>query len=246
LARTRLSGGGDYVPPDANVVARRLFIDGVARLAPEALEELRALAPHLPDGDGLTLAPETFELERPLRRWCVTHGFTAVRWAPLDRDHTGTTHLFPCGPDWLLHLARKTAQWVRTCDDPRNIAEVIQLCVTASYAPVDAPPPPRWNIDLETEEAFIARQAQYRRQVKHVATAAGRTLAHQFNQPQTAERDFGWLALFQVGRCEMVTIRARCKSPRPSLDTIRDAIAQAAHASGIHLRAARRGRPREV
>jgi hypothetical protein len=245
MARTRLSRGGDYVPPDANVVARGLFIDAVARLVPDVLEELKAIAPHLPDHEGsaLTFAPKTFDLERPLRDWCLTWGFTAVPWAPLYRDETGTTQLVPVGQDWLLDLARNTAQWLRKGDDPREPSHVIRIGVTASYRPVEPPPPPHWNIDMEPETSFIARQEAYRVQVKQLASAAGRVLTRQLNPKHSAERDFEWLALFQVGRLAAFQIRARCKSPRPSVDTIREAIEDAAREAGVHLRAARRGRP---
>jgi hypothetical protein len=247
LARTRLSRGGDYVPPDANVVARGLFIDAVVRLVPKALAELNAVAPHLPDrgGLGLPLDPETLDQERPLREWCLKFGFTAVRWAKLYRDATGTKHLMPVGRDWLLELARDTAHWLRTGDDPQKPSDAIRLCVNASYPPVEGPPPPSWNIDLETERSFIGRQKAYRGHIKKLAIAAGRVLARRLNQPRTADRDFEWLALFQVGRLEAFEIRARCKSPWPSVDTIREAIEDAAKQAGVHLRAARRGRPRD-
>jgi hypothetical protein len=245
LARTRLSRGGDYVPPDANIVARGLFIDAVVRLVPKALDELKMIAPHLPDHrePGLTFELDTFDLERPLLAWCLKFGFTAVPWAPVHRDETGHKHLGPVGHDWLLELARQTAQWLRSNDDPRTPSDVIKMCVTASYAPVDPPSPPRWNIDLETEQSFIRRQKDYRTQVKQLAAAAGRVLARRLNKKHLAERDFEWLALFQVGRLEAFTIRARCKSPRPSVDTVREAIEDAAKQAGVHLRAARRGRP---
>src|SRR5688500_14341761 len=108
MARTRLSRGGDYVPPDANVVARALFIDAVTRLIPEALDELKALAPQLPDQHvgSLTIDAETFALERPLRDWCLKYGFTAIPWAKQYRNDTGDTQAVPVGPDWLFELAR--------------------------------------------------------------------------------------------------------------------------------------------
>jgi hypothetical protein len=245
LARTRLSRGGDYVPPDVNVVARGLFIDAVTRLVPEALDELKALAPQLPDqNDGLvTVDRRVYDHERSLRDWCLKFGFTAVPWKR-HREHTdtGTTQTVPIGRDWLLELARQTTQWVRK-DDSWQIADVIKMCVTGSYAAVDGPPPPRWDIDVETEHAFIVRQNAYRVQVKQRAIAAGRVVARSLNEADTAKRNFEWLALFQVAGVEAADIRKRYKSPRPSVDTIREAIADAAREAGVHLRTARRGRP---
>jgi hypothetical protein len=120
------------------------------------------------------------------------------------------------------------------------------MCVTATYAPVEAPPPPQWDSDREPEPEFIARQKAYRTQVKQAASAAGRRVARTVNNAHTAQRDFEWLALFQVGRLEVADIRARYSSRRPSVDTIRMAIAVAARDAGVHLRTARKGRPRDV
>src|SRR4029079_9396473 len=103
MARSYLSRGGEVVPPDANFVARGLFVEAVARFVPEALDELKALASQLPDVNiaGLMCGPETFDRERPLREWCFTYGFTAVRWAKLDSDHSDAFDAFPVSSDWL-------------------------------------------------------------------------------------------------------------------------------------------------
>jgi hypothetical protein len=141
-----------------------------------------------------------------------------------------------------LDLARRTAQWLRHDESRQTPADVIRMCVTASYAAVDRPPPPEWDSDRETEPAFMARQKAYRVEVKRRANAAGRVAARSLSRKHAAERDFEWLALFQVGRLEHVDIKERCKPPRPSVDAIRDAITAAAADAGVHLRAARRGR----
>jgi hypothetical protein len=248
LARTRLSRGGDYVPPDANVVARGLFVDAVSRLVPEALDALHTLAPQLPDRNVgvVTGDAETFNQERPLRDWCLKFGFTAVPWVKAFR-RDGTPYTVPLGPDWLLELARRTADYLRTQGDPpQTPAAVIRMCVTATYAPVEGPPPPGWDSDRVPEREFIARQKTYRDQVKQAAREAGRIVAPRVNHARTAQRDFEWLALFQVGRLEVAELRARCRSRRPSTDTIRMAIAAAAKHAAVHLRAAQRGRPRDV
>jgi hypothetical protein len=246
LARTRLSRGGDYVPPDANVVARGLFVDAVSRLVPEALDALHALAPHLPNVHvaGEPQQPASYEQERPLRDWCLKFGFTAVPWITRSTPNGGTVHAVPIGADWLLERARRTAHYLRTQGNPpKTPAEVLRMCVTGIYAPVEGPPAPHWNSDLEPERAFKKRQEAYRVQVKQAVSAAGRIVAPSVNQTRTAQRDFEWLALFQVGRLEAAQIRAGCKSRRPSVDTIRERIVRAAKHAGVHLRTARRGRP---
>jgi hypothetical protein len=248
LARTRLSRGGDYVPPDANVVARGLFVDAVVRLVPEALDELKVLAPQLPGRNlgVVTGDSDIFNQERPLRDWCLKFGFTAVPWVK-GSSRDGTPHTAPLGADWLLELARRTTDYLRTQGDPpQTPAEVIKMCVTATYAPVEGPPPPCWDSDRVPEREFTARQKTYRDQVKQAARKAGRIVAPSVNHPRTAQRDFEWLALFQVGRLEVADLRARCRSRRPSADTIRMAIAAAAKHAAVHLRAAQRGRPRDV
>jgi hypothetical protein len=244
VTRTRLSRGGDYVAPEANVVARALFIDAVGRLVPEALEALQAVAIQLPDGSESAAAWDS--TARPLRDWCRKYGFTATPWAHVPTDTSGSSEYIPDRHDWLFDLARRAAQWLRTNEDSTPAAKILRMCVGGSYSVINLPDPPRWdNIDVETEAAFKARQKNYRDEVKRLAIKAGRVPARRVNEKR-AVLAFEWLALFQVGRLEAADIRKASKSPRPSVDIIREEIIEAAKQAGVHRRKARRGRPPDV
>ncbi|MEX2016821.1 MAG: hypothetical protein WD873_09255, partial [Candidatus Hydrogenedentales bacterium] len=61
----RLGIGGEMVPPGWNPKGQRLFLEAVYRHVPEALEDLRRMAPTFPDTHGAAL-----------RAWCQQWGFT--------------------------------------------------------------------------------------------------------------------------------------------------------------------------
>jgi hypothetical protein len=238
-----ISRGGDYVPPNANIVARRIFIDAVTRLVPEAIRELEALTRTLPDFDAGHGWIASVAFPQDLLDWCLRRGFTATRWMQADIDRSGTVRDIPSGPDWLLELVGHTVQVLRDPSNTDKASDILSRSISVSYAPVHAPTlaNPFWNPDVETEQAFRHRVDAYILEVKQSTNAAGRRVARQAKEPI---RDFEWLALYQVGRSDAVEIQARTSRPRISTDAILNSIAVAAEEASVHLRRGKRGRPR--
>jgi hypothetical protein len=219
-------GGGEMVPAGPNAAARWRFLEAVRRNVPEAMFELKKIAHLLPDGPARS--PAKHDQEAPLRVWALQWGFTAP-----ER---------PSGPDWLLTVARQTAEWLRSKDDP---AWPDAWVFTASYRQPrfqDHPLPP-WNPEAETEASFRRRIDKHVETQKDIGLKAGWSVA-----PEKRNLDhFVWLALFQVGRLEYRAIADRC-STADGLDESRveKGVKEAAKLVGLSLRTAgTHGRPRK-
>jgi hypothetical protein len=221
----RLGIGGDALPDRGGVPkARWLFLEAVRHSVPEAMQALAVVAPMLPDGPRHTWAHH--EAEAPLREWCLRWGFTAAPGS---------------GPDWLLTVARRTAEYLRTKEPAWPDAWVFMWSYRAPAFPEFRS---TWNPIEETEAQFRARVDAY---IERVRATPGQRPAPRKRAEigYTVARDFEWTALYQVARLEHEQIAERYRV-HESVGSVKRAIEQTAHVIGLALRppARKRGRPR--
>ena len=176
---TRFGVGGELVPPGPSSGAQWRFLEAVRCCVPEAMQDLATIAPDLPDG--YLFSGENWDREAPLREWCQRWGFTAAREPGGDRR------------DWLLTVARRTAEYLRTKEPTWPDCWVFP----SSYRP----PATAVNMSLrclpdeETEKQFRSRVDAYVAKVKADARVAGWS-----DQPEKRSlQHFEMLAEYQVG-----------------------------------------------
>ena len=172
----RFGVGGELAPPGHPAGAQWLYLEAVRRLVPEAMQALAVIA--LP-ADGAPTLPEA-----PLRAWCQQWGFTGT-----DPRH-----------DWLLTVARRTAQWLREKEPTWPNAWVL---VTSHHGPgSESIPAPHWEPDEETRDDFSARMNHYITEVERLAAQRGWTT---MREKRTLDH-FDWLARYQVGKWSLANI----------------------------------------
>lgn len=210
------------VPPGPNLLAQWLFLDAVRRCVPEALSELAAIAPSLPDD---SFNRGTWDQEAPLRAWCERFGFTTAPEWKGDRD-------------WLLTVARGTAVVMRYT--PLRAPAEFEWLFEPSYRKLktETVASLRWNLAEETEALFRGRVETYIGQVKAAAGERGWTEAP---EKRKLEQHMEWLALYQVGgrtEAEIATLTNADGENPPDVSTISRAITETARLIGLRLRPA--------
>jgi hypothetical protein len=198
---------------------RWLFLEAVRKCVPEAWDSLATIAHELP-----ALHPRTassFDEEVTLRAWCVRWGFTG----------------YGRGGDWLLRVARATADDIRTRkqSDPIAWAPV----VGASFTPprIDTIPPPRFELPEETLEQYLLRAKAYGERVIAAAKSQGWA-----DVPEKLSlHHFEWLARHQVAGWTQSRLVEHYQdaSGKPDVPAVSLAITETARLIGVKLRPAR-------
>ncbi len=215
---TRLRvGGGELVAPGPNARAQWLYLEAVQRCVPEAMRALAVIAPNLPDSGALG----TRAREASLREWCNQWGFTAVR-------HGGDRG------DWLLTVARRTAEHLRT-QTPNWPEAWVHVVAYRELETVEIVPP-RWRPDDETEEDYRKRVDSYIIQIGVSAEREGWSKAPEKRNLEHLE----WLARYQVAGWTEAKIAEHYQDENgsPEVPAVSRALTDTARLIGLTLRPA--------